>query len=296
MKSKLLIGVFLFFYQSDVLMAQDRAKDFAGVVYTNTAVHGEDEIKGHNERLEAFLNFPIWAGGNQALGGNITYVRNDYGGINEYFNHSLSNIEMKIVWQKKISERSKIQLTSRVGVFSDFNDLSAKDFVYLIGTNYSVKYSDRLNMGFGFAYVRQFTGYQINPFLSVEYQISDKLTLSGLLPIKPRLVYRISRYFTWNNEISGAVENYRLNAKSFNNAVIQLSGWNAMSRFEYLLKRHHRFYIGIGYNFKSKMSYYEDTNEHNWTIFTFNLTHKAKPVSEIKVSGAKCMIGYNFVF
>ena len=63
MKSKLLIGVFLFFYQSDVLMAQDRAKDFAGVVYTNTAVHGEDEIKGHNERLEAFLNFPIWQAG-----------------------------------------------------------------------------------------------------------------------------------------------------------------------------------------------------------------------------------------
>jgi hypothetical protein len=107
---------------------------------------------------------------------------------------------------------------------SDFQQLSANDFrfksqaIILLNTDHKFAY------GLGLGYQYQFSGSQLIPVLTTIWRISDHVTLSGLLPIIPRLDFKLNQKWSIGGGINGDYSSYRLNA--FNNRYIQYQNWN----------------------------------------------------------------------
>lgn len=277
-----------------VTQAQLKTENFAGVDYQNGKIKDGD-ISGSHKRVDAFVNFPITVSANNFVGGRINYMYNDFKNINESFDHSLTGINTNIFWRKTLSDKHRLMLSVDIGLYSDFKDIDGDDFRFRLVGIYNIKHSDRLTSGFGVAYAKQFTAHQISPFAQIEYKINDKLLLSGLLPIMPKLTYTINDRFSWTNELSGSVESYRLSEKLHNSSVIEISGWHGMSSLNFTAGKHHRFSLGLGYSIKQRMRYFENEESNSWKLFTFDLSDKNKPTAEINVRGVRGMIGYNLI-
>lgn len=275
--------------------AQKQMLDFAGVNYSHNTLK-DHEINGKSSEVVAFINFPILKKEKDLVGGRLTFHHSATSNVDSNFNQTLSGLDANIFWEKKLSDNSKLQVLAMAGIFSDYEDLSWEDFRYSMGGQYRVELGEKFSTGVGLAYARQFSGHQINPFVSINYKINEKWELSGLLPIKPKLTYHISKNLKWINELSGKVESYRLSENQFQNSIIEYSGWHAMTGLDIFLKKHHHLNIGVGYALRQRMRLYEDADTNNWKIFTFNLSEKSKPVSEIVFSGFKWTVGYSFQF
>lgn len=275
------------------IKAQEKKPNLFGVEYGYDKTKN-DSARGNIKSVDAFLNFPVFRGEKRMIGGRLHFRSQDISGLDSDLDKNLYSTDFNIFWQKQIREKYKIYLFGQIGVYSDFKDISGEDFRYSLGVRYTIRHNDKLTSGWGISYNRQFFGHQLNPFISVDYQISPKLQLTGLLPIRPKLIYTINEKLLWTNEIIGNATSYRLSAVEENSRFIRINNWYGMSRLEYTLQKHHQFSIGLGYNFRNSIKLYEDGNGNNWSIFTFDLNNKSKPIQEIKSKGLKFEVGYSF--
>jgi hypothetical protein len=277
-----------------ILKAQFQSPEFAGINFTNYKIKNEN-MDGKSQNVNAFINFPIIVNDKNYLGGRINYTNNQFENISDLFDKNLTGIATNLIWSNKLNDKKRLILACNIGIYSDFKDISASDFRFGAASVYSVLHSSKLSSGVGLAFMKQFTGYQLNPLFQIDYVINERWLLSGLIPLKSKLTYKICEHLNWTNELFGNVESYRLSQKYLGNSVVEISGWNVQSSFSLMLKKHHRFTLGFGYSIRQRMSYFEDLKSDDWKIFTYNLSKKNKPVSEIEAKGIRCIIEYNFV-
>lgn len=275
------------------IQAQEKKTALFGVESSYDKIKN-DSAKGNIKNIDAFLNFPIFKGEQKLVGGRLHIKSQNISGLDSGLDKSLYGTDINLFWQKQIKDRYKIYLFGQVGIYSDFKDISGEDFRYSLGARYTIRHNDKFSTGWGISYSRQFFGHQLNPFVSVDYQITPKLQLTGLLPIRPKLIYTINENFSWSNEIFGNTTSYRLSATEENSRFVRINNWYGMSKLEYTFAKYHQFSVGLGYNFRNNIKLYEDGMGNNWSIFTFDLNKKSKPIQEINSKGMRFEIGYNF--
>lgn len=293
MKKWSILSIVLFLTFSNKICAQERKYDFFGATYGYQKIKS-DSAKGNIKNIDAFVNFPIYRSEEGMSGGRLQFKSKSISGLDPAISKDLYSTDLFVFWQTKINEKYKIYVFAQLGAYSDLKDLSGEDFRYSVGARYTIQHNDNLVTGWGMSYSKQFFGHQLNPFISVDYQITPRLQLSGLLPIRPKLTYAISENLSWTNEIFASAASYRLSANEENSRFIRINNWYGMSGLEYKLARNHKFSIGIGYDFMNSIRLYEDTISNNWSIFTFDLRQKIQPVQEIRSKGLRFEIGYSF--
>jgi len=292
--NRLIILVVLSFGCPSFLVAQEDSFPLLGASYQYDNLK-YNEVNGHVASFEAFLNYPVKKLNNGVILGKMQFISQAYEDLGEPYNQKVYGLENTFFWNKELKNQDKLTVLAQVGVFSDFVDISGKDLKYSIGFRYLNHWHDRLKTGYGVGYSRQFFGHQINPFLSIDYQINDKLKLIGMLPIRPKLVYQVSEKVHWTNEFYGNVNAFRLSESEYDNSFIRINNWYYLSKIEYLCKNHHLFSIGIGFDFIHTLKFYNDNQANTITLFTFDINEPTKPVSELKTRGFKFQIGYRFI-
>ncbi|WP_312901919.1 DUF6268 family outer membrane beta-barrel protein [Chryseobacterium taichungense] len=287
----LLLMLTVFF--NDKIYAQEGKPDLFGVSYGYENIKN-DSVQGKIKDIDAFLNFPIYRDEKRTAGGRLQFKSRSISGLDPTLSKNLYNADVFVFWQLKIKQKYKVYFFAQVGAYSDFKDISEEDFRYSFGARYTIQHNDNLKTGWGISYNRQFYGHQLNPFISVDYQITPKLQLTGLLPIRPKLIYAINDKLSWTNEISASAASYRLSASEENSRFLRINNWFGISSLEYKLAGHHKFSLGFGYDFVNNLKLYEDTASNNWSIFTFDFRQKSKPIQEIKTRGLRFNVGYSF--
>lgn len=272
---------------------QFQTPSFFGINYSPSKIKN-DSINGTSNDVNAYLNFPVYRNDKQFIGARINYESIHTNEVNSYFDRHFTGTDLNVFWQSKLNEKHKLYVFAKGGIYSDYKDISGKDIRFLIGSGYITKNSDRLSTGFGLIYGRQFFGNQINPYIAIDYDITPKLNLSGILPVRPVLTYKISNRFSWVNEIDGNVQTFRLSQTDYDNSFVQIIGWKYVSSAQFLAGKHHMFTAGIGYLAQTQ-GYYNDEDVNNWKIFTFNISQKNKPIELLKMHGVTFSIGYDFV-
>lgn len=275
--------------------AQLQEMPFFGLNY-NRGKLKNDTSDGNNKSFSAFMNIPIVHSHKRTIGVRLQYQNQTITGLGNLLDHRLQFVDANIYWRRKTADYKWLQFFGQAGIYSDFKDISGKDYRFMFGGIYTIQYSERLTTGWGINYARQFFGNQINPFVAINYAISDRWKLAGLLPINPILTYKINNHFFWTNEINAKVESYRLSATVYDNAFIQTKGWRGISQLKYTVKKYHQFAAGIGYNFRQDISFYNSTPTNDWKLFTFNLSNHNKAVQTVQVKGLNLNIGYSFLF
>lgn len=295
MKLKIYIVCILCVYSVTTLKAQEQTVDLAGINFHSSKIKDGD-INGTRQSVNGFINLPIAANSNNFVVGRASYSYNNYDNVSSFFDNSLTGVNLNVLWRKKYDDKHAFAISCDLGAYSDFKDIAINDFRFRLASAYNIKRSERLTYGFGIAYMKQFTAHQIKPFVYIEYQISDKWMLSGLLPSRTKLTYKINDKLNWVNELYADTETYRLSEKTHNNSVVEVSGWHGLSGFNYTVGKHHRFTLGIGYSANQQMRYFDNVNSNNFKLFIFDLSNKNKPTSEINLNGARLTIGYNITF
>ncbi len=274
--------------------AQKNRTEVFGLNYTDNTLKN-DSFKGKNSQIDAFLLIPFYQNQTNVIGSKIIYSKGVFSGLNQNLNHTLTATDLSLFWIRSF-KRDKLQTFLQYGAFSDFKDINLDDFRLRVTANYSRKYSERLTAGLGMMYNKQFNSNMFIPFVSTDFKITPKWTLSGLLPIKPKLTYLISEKSRWVTEFMGHGETYRLSVKNYNNSVIELTGWTGMSTLDYTFKQHHRLMAGVGYTLSQRIRYYDNPQTLKLKLYNFDLTEKEKPTEDITLSGIRWTAGYNFVF
>jgi hypothetical protein len=274
--------------------AQEPKPPVSGVEY-NLDQMKNDTVNGISQSLHFFVNFPLIRKDSSMFGGRIRYQGTEFRNLDPNFNRYLNQLDFNAYWQKIFLKGGKFYLFGQIGLYSDLKDISGKDICFRLGASYTIKHSGKWKTGWGIAYSRQFFGHQLSPFISLEYTVNKKLKLSGLLPIKPKLTFKINEKISWITEIAGNVESYRLSASEFSNSFITTSGWCGMSSVEMKIRKHHCISVGLGYTFRQQTRYYEDANASNWKLFTISLSEKNEAVMGVKTSGIRCLLKYSFV-
>ncbi len=275
--------------------AQQQPTDIAGVSFVQNTLKN-DSLNGKNAQLEAFVLIPFLRNDKNTLGAKLNYSHGSFRGLNPKLNHTLTAADLSLFWIRNLNTRDKFQAFLQYGIFSDFKDISMDDFRFRVTGNFSRKYTDRLTLGLGMMYNRQFNSNMFVPFASLEVKVTPKLIVGGLAPIKPKITYLINNKSRWITEFIGHAETYRMSKKNHMNSVLEFTGWTGMSTIDYILKKHHRFTLGLGYTLSQRIRYYENPQIPKLKLYNFDLSEKDKPTVDVTTSGVRLIAGYSFVF
>lgn len=272
--------------------AQVRTPELFGVDYSVDKIKN-DSVNGSLNNINAFLNFPIYKNDKNVFGGRIQYKTRNINEVNNEINRDFHSLDINTFWGRKLNEKAGLLAFAQLGLYSELKDWNTDDLRYSFGFRYNITHSPKFKTGWGLVYNKQFFGNQISPFIFVDYDFNERWKISGLFPIKPKLSYKINEKMNWITELSGTVNSFRLS--NTDNNFVRINNWNVVSKIEYTFRNHHQFFVGLGYNMRQDIKLYNQDSGNDWTIFTFDITKKEKPIYQTQTSGYKLEIGYRFI-
>lgn len=254
-----------------------------------------DSTNGKLNNLNVSLTLPIFKNDKNFVGGRLLYKMRSINEVSNDINRNLHSFDVNMFWGNKLNEKSGILAFAQLGVYSEFKDWDWQDLQYALGFRYNFQIGEKLKTGLGLIYNRQFFGNQINPFIYIDYSFGKRWRIVGLIPIQPKLIFKINDKMNWVNEYNLSVTSFRLISNTASNSFIRINNMNFISRVEYTIKKHHQFYVGIGYNIRQDLKLYSGTSQNDWTIFNRDITEKEKPIYQTQTSGYRIEIGYKFL-
>lgn len=289
MKYKLF--VFLILWQ----FAHSQEKDILDLNIRSFYFKKNDSLMNFDQ-LDFKIKFPITTDKKNTFVGSVNYKNIQFSNISSFIpSNLLHGISLQFFWQTKLTENKKITFFTQFGLFSDMIDINNKDFRYATGVRVKTNHNDKLSLGYGLGYTKQFFGNQIVPFIDVEYKPNEKWSLTGQFPIKPKLLYHFNKKVSAGIELSGDATSFRLSESDHNNNFIQINQWLAASKFEIALTKKWQINFAVGYILKQSIKLYNDDSRSPWTIITFPIGKKIEPISKIESSnGMNFQLGISF--
>ena len=78
------------------------------------------------------------------------------------------------------------------------------------------KFNDNLTMGFGAMFNTDFFGPYLVPLVNLNWHITDRVSITGMLPIYSKIKYKVSDKFTAGISHFGLTTSYGLNDNNYN--------------------------------------------------------------------------------
>lgn len=271
--------------------AQDR--DLASINYGLSAIKYNDTTASAG-LLDVKFRIPVLNKERYLCIGTLGYKTLSLNHFPVAYTGNLHGFTLQSVWLYKFTRRKSLTFFAQAGLFSDLADISSKDFRYSAGIRYRVKHSDKLSTGWGVGYSRQFFGNQVVPFIDIDYKPGSRWSITGLFPIKPKVLYHFNKKLSAGIEMSGDAASYRLSSTTQGNRFVQVNQWAALARFEYQFKKSWQLNVCFGKNFRQSYKLYNDAATTPWTIITLPLGEKPDPVYKIDNKGLNIQVGISY--
>lgn len=269
-------------------VAQD--KDLVTVNYVISKVKYSD-TSASVKQFDVKLRLPIYQKKGSTIGSTVGYKNVSLSNFPATYRSSLHGLTIQGAWLYRLSAKQSLAMFAQAGLFSDMKDLDGKDCRYGVGFRYRYKHSYKLSTGWGLAYSRQFFGNQIIPFIDVDYKPNEEWSISGQIPIRPKVLYHFSPKLRAGIELNGEAASYRVSVTDKNDHFIQINQWMGLCRLEYQFAKLWQLNFGIGRNFKQSYKLYNNSSTTPWTIITFPLGARPDPVQKIDSRGLNVQFG-----
>lgn len=282
----------LFFLLITTAFLEVKAQDLDIVRLNYTLYSFQSDEKHYTlHQPEINLRFPLLIRApKHLLLGSINYKPLFISGA-DFEQQHLHGISLQLLYQQQLSEKVGLNLVLSPGIFSDFWDLSSEDIRLSAGARLRVKHSEQFSYALGLGYSRQFFGNLISPFFEINWDINQRLNLSGQLPFREKLTYKINA--RWQTGLSIMAENgaYRLR-ESEGSQYLQLKRWEATAFFEYQVYKHWVLQGAIGHTLRQNVSTYDQNERVNWSIVTFEVGGKDRvPSQEVTINAPFVELG-----
>lgn len=234
---------------------------------------------GDRDRLNALdinLKFPLSLTNSYKLAGGLSYESLWTGSSPVLGGHSLHGLSTQLLFGKKLENDHALLAFATIGAYSDFKDISSEDFRFAAGIRFKSKLHERVSIWYGAAISKQFFGTLIAPFVDLEWQINNRLDLSGPVPINPKLKYRLSPRTKLSFFIKPENATYRLSEKEDDSRYFQKKQWNAGLGLDYRLTSHWLMTLQCGRSLKRSFEIYDSSQTGVLSIFTYDVRGRSK--------------------
>ncbi|MFW0717549.1 DUF6268 family outer membrane beta-barrel protein [Pedobacter sp. N23S346] len=206
--------------------------------------------------------------------------------------HSLS---IPISYQKSLSTRYSFSVTFIPTLSSDLKDISGEDMIYTGAAAFKVKVSERFSYSLGAVYSKQFFGALLLPLVGIDWQINNKLNLSGSLPVSQRLKYSLSakNALGINNNLGIGGGTYRL-SEEMNAAYFQAQQSKISLFYNYMPSKNFSIEFNAGYNYVQKLGIYN--KDQKIDLAPFDSLDDRIPLRELNKTGISVGVGINYLF
>lgn len=104
---------------------------------------------------------------------------------------------------------------------TDFDNVSSKNWQFGGIVMYQVRYSQKLRLRYGFLYNQELFGPLLTPLLDVNWQLSDKWSIVGTLPISAKVSYRANENMTMGFSHFALTTSFRLGNPAYQDDYIE---------------------------------------------------------------------------
>ncbi|MBN2522027.1 MAG: hypothetical protein JXB24_02085 [Bacteroidales bacterium] len=111
---------------------------------------------------------------------------------------------------QKFSKGRGLQLFFAPRLMSDLNNIDGKHFQYGGMAMFEKKFRDNLTMSFGAMYNHDFFGPYLVPLINLDWQLSERWSVAGLLPVYAKINYKVNDWCTAGISHFGLVTTYYL--------------------------------------------------------------------------------------
>ncbi|GAA4301238.1 DUF6268 family outer membrane beta-barrel protein [Aestuariibaculum suncheonense] len=172
------------------------------------------------------LNVPIVLNEKQTWYNSVNYmqwnVNNDIEMANDIANPiNVYGLILRSGLIQKLSNGNSIQLVFIPRLMTDFKNINNKHFQFGGTFIYEKIYHQRLKIGYGVLYNQEVFGANVTPLLNLEWKISDRWSMSGLLPISSKIKYKVNKNLNLGIHHFGLVTSYRLGEEAYQNDYIE---------------------------------------------------------------------------
>lgn len=253
--------------------------------------------------FNAELAFPILTKRNSSLTGKGEFGSITFRDFPQSAKASLYSISFQVAYTHKVDSLRSLTLFGKLGIYSDFEDISVEDFRGTIGFQYKIRKNARYLYGLGAAYSNQFFGHQINPFITIDYHPTKNWYIYGQIPTDFRAKYALSEKDNIAFGIKGVINSYRLSDKTGpdrydNSSFIQTSQWSTKIYYERFIFKNWSVNVSAGYAFSQIFRQYNNIDGSkldSWTILVLPVGKKRPdPAVEIKKPGMLYSVGIRY--
>jgi hypothetical protein len=122
---------------------------------------------------------------------------------------------------QKFDQGRALQLLFAPRLMSDLVSIDGKSFQFGGLALYEKVFSDKLGMSFGAMYNQELFGPYLVPLININWQVSDKWLISGLLPIYAKISYKVNEKFNFGISHFGLLTTYSLNDPEYKDDYIE---------------------------------------------------------------------------
>jgi hypothetical protein len=122
---------------------------------------------------------------------------------------------------QKLSKDQEIQLLFAPRLMSDLNNISSDHFQFGGLAMYKKKYHKDLTVAYGAMYNQELFGPFLIPLIDVDWQLSERWSIAGLLPVYSKIKYKINEKFNTGIAHFGLITSYKLGAAENNGDYIE---------------------------------------------------------------------------
>lgn len=123
----------------------------------------------------------------------------------------------------ELSNDREIQLLFAPRLMSDFNNINSDHFQFGGLAMYKKKYSSKITVGYGAMYNQELFGPYLVPLVDLDWQLSERWSITGMLPIYSKIKYKINDNFDLGVAHFGLITSYQLGAPENNGDYIERS-------------------------------------------------------------------------
>lgn len=124
---------------------------------------------------------------------------------------------------KKFSNDGEIQLLFAPRLMSDLNNINSDHFQLGALAMYKTKFSDQLTIAFGAMYNQELFGPYLVPLVDLDWQLSERWSITGMLPVYSKIKYKINDNFDLGIAHFGLITSYKLGLPENNGDYIERS-------------------------------------------------------------------------
>lgn len=179
---------------------------------------------------------------------------------------------------QKFANDNGIQLIITPRLMTDFKNVNISHFQLGGTVLYEKKYHDKLTMSFGALYNQEYFGAYFVPLVKLDWQFSDRWSISGLLPVHSKVKYTVNENFNFGINHFGLVTSYRLGDINYSGDYMERKSIDVGLFARHRISGNFHLEARFGYAFSRSYSQYAKDQKVSFSIplvsFNDNRTKK----------------------